>query len=169
MGFFAILHRAFWHNVRCFHDGSRENLIGPLCRQDAGTLFLVGILVLGEVLDLDNLDAIHLVAHDQSVFREVIQAGVNVEAIPREEVNADLLGLVEQAPFTVCQRPQAGEKHPYPDVTVEQFRVREETGFDVARACHQLLRSSNQKTHGLSVLGNSKPTDSSHARCFLLK
>lgn len=146
MGFFAILHRVFWHKVRCFFGACIENVVGPLCRQDAGTLFLVRILVLGEVLDLDDFDAVDLVADDKPVLREVVQAGVYVQPVAGKEVNADLLGLVEQPAFAVGQRPEAGKEHADPDVAFAEFRVREEAGFDIARACHQSTPSASAIT-----------------------
>lgn len=95
----------------------------PRCGEDAGTLFLVGILVLGEVLDLDNLDAIDLVADDETVLREFSQARVDVQAITRKEIDADLLRLVKQSPLAIGQRPQAGEEHADPDVALTELRV----------------------------------------------
>lgn len=88
--------------------------------------------MLREVLDLDDLDAVDLITHDQSVTCELGQAGVDVQTITRKEVKANLLGTVQQAPFAVGQRPQASEEHADPDVALDQLNVREETGFDVA-------------------------------------
>lgn len=93
--FIAILPGVFWHKTRCVFGVCIVIPRNPWCREDAGTLFLVRILVLGEVRHLDDLDAIDLVAHDEPVLGELSQTGVDVESVAGKEVDADLLGLVE--------------------------------------------------------------------------
>lgn len=115
--------------------------------------------MLGEVLDLDNLDAVDLIADDKSVLGKVVQAGIDVQSVTRKEVNPNLLGLVEQPPFTVRERPQAGEEHADPDVTFAEFRVREKARLDVSGAGHHSPPLvSNQKRTRFSLTGNSNPT-----------
>jgi len=71
---------------------------------------LVGVLVFGEVDDLDIAGRADAVAEDEAAHRQFVQQGIAIAFVIGEEFGLDALGPVLQPPRAVSQTPQSNER-----------------------------------------------------------
>jgi hypothetical protein len=104
---------------------------------------MVGRLVLGKLQNLDQAQACHRVAKDETLGFQFLQQRLDLNRIEGEQFALDALRAVFHAAGAIGQGPQASEAQARPWRALGKVFVLEEAWFDVACTGHQAISKNS--------------------------